>query len=143
MGSPSKAKRNLEIYELRKRGITFQKIANYFGISVERVRQIYRSEKFKNEEIDKNDIVHCMELSVRTINCLRRSDIKTKDYLVELLNDKNGAGVYGIGENGILEIEKFVGFEIDSKKAKYPERIGNYVYHRNITILRKKTSKEE
>ncbi len=118
MGSPSKTKRNLEIYELRKRGITFQKIANYYGISVERVRQIYRSEKFKNEELDKNDIALCMELSNRTINCLRRSDIKTKDYLVELLNDKNGAGVYGIGENGILEIEKFVGFEIDSKKAK-------------------------
>ena len=44
--------RDREIYELRLKGLTMQEIGNKYGISRERVRQIYEREKAKYECAD-------------------------------------------------------------------------------------------
>lgn len=44
-----KTERNKEIYALRKSGVIYRKIAEQFGISIIRVRQIIEAEEAKDE----------------------------------------------------------------------------------------------
>lgn len=64
----NKAERNLEIFELKEKGFTFDKIAKKYGITRERVRQIYLREKRRKERVNK--------LPYLRINMQDRNDIR-------------------------------------------------------------------
>ena len=109
-----KEQRNAEIFKLRNQGYTLNQIGEKYNISGSRVRQIC-----KRQERRERMLLECDELAnlpLPVYRALYRNNIKSKDFLIECLNDKNGLGIDRIGAKGLEELEKFVGFKIDAKK---------------------------
>lgn len=135
-----KKARNAKILNLRKSGKTYMQIAIEFGISVERARQIYiresRKERFlKDRKSNPQDEWMVWEIGTRAKNLLMRNRIYTKEFFIECLKDKNGAGIKGpIGKATIKELEQFVGFELAAERANIP-RYGSVTVLKQAVVI--------
>ena len=83
------------------------------------------------------------KLSFELRNILNRANIHTKDFLIECLEDKAGAGVgWGVGAKRLKELEDFVGFKIKKEKKTIKVREGyRNIRYRDINVLRRDDSK--
>lgn len=108
-----KRRRECYIYQERENGKTYSSIAKDYGISVERVRQLYEKAK-RRKNMTKDDPSFSL-LSNHLLWILKRSKIKTREQLIVLLNDSCGCAICsnGFGEITHGELDDFVGFETE------------------------------
>lgn len=127
-----------EIIRLRSEGYTFNEIGEIYGISGNRVRQIFGKEDQRKSRIEKFGEI--ATLSSRVFRALNLSNIKSKEHLIECLEDEGGVAIVknNFGDTAIMELEDFVGFKIDS--IGYAVCLFEYAgraYERPCVVLRK------
>ena len=137
-----KIRREYSIYQERENGKTYSSIAKDYGVSVERVRQLYV--KAKRRINMTNDTPSFDVLSNRLLRILDRSKIKTREQLIDLLNDSCGCAIYsyGFGEVTHGELDDFVGFETKIIGAGVWQEPGCLI-HNHYYVLRKKSEIDE
>lgn len=87
--------RNMEIYNKRKEGATFKSIAQEFGISTERVRQICISLDKRDQSAMESDLYQLIvdenshSYTVSLYNTLRKAGIETIDDLKSRMSEIN------------------------------------------------------
>ena len=106
--SAKNTERNKTIYELRKKGSTLEAVARKYGISKERVRQIYVIEERNKQRVAKCEW-YSPELDMRTINALQRAfgEISREEFLAldeETLMEKYNLGYQRVAK--IMEVQE-------------------------------------
>ena len=98
--------RNMRIVKMREAGAKYKTIAREFGISVERVRQIYKAHK-RYSVIDSDELFNALceaaekrgygvPLAVRAYHCLTRHGANSVDGIDEITDDEL-LGLRGFG----------------------------------------------
>lgn len=113
-------KRNAEIADLRKKGMKLKEIADAYGISRERIRQICIKEKRKEEKRNNGELD--TRLSNRLYLALKRAGILTEEELFHALENEPYLCAHDVGEVSRKELEEFTHCKIEdmgTRKLRY------------------------
>ena len=123
-----KEKRKNEIYELRRQGSTYSRIARLFDISRSRARQIYNDAKFRQEVLPTLTPMRRL-LSNRTQKALikhfGRDDILDDPRKIAELGPKQLLRICNLGRKSLMEISSaicFMGIFKDEDEWLEPNR---------------------
>lgn len=115
-------KRNAEIADLRKKGMKLKEIADAYGITIERIRQICIKEKRKEEKRkEENNGELDTRLSNRLYLALKRAGILTEEELFHALENEPYLCARNVGEVSRKELEEFTHCKIEDmgRKLRY------------------------
>lgn len=119
--------RNHVIAEMLDKGATRKFVAGIYGISLERVRQIWHSEtRRKNMPLWRgsnfNTNLWQETLPTRVRNCLKRAGIETEDQLYRKI-EKGGLCIRQFGEGCVEELNPYLSRKIALRKPIERDRL--------------------
>lgn len=121
--------RAAQIVSMRTEGKALQEIADHFGISRSRARQIYLKAKAQEQQIEvpgyvaDNEPLLKLGLNPRSCNALNRVGVSTVGQLLTLLKENPSPSIRNMGPLGYRELHEKL--ELHRRVADNPSGLSN------------------